>query len=148
MVFTHISREAVPLLRFRSYDHVVVRNGPCAQGRTGPRIRVIGRTDDLLILRGVNVWPSAIKDVITSMRPATTGALRILLPKPGPMVNPPLRIEVEHGHQPTNIVALEKCIEKTLREKLIFTAKVSVVPPGTVERFEMKTKLIFVEGKN
>lgn len=148
MVFTHISREAVPLLRFRSYDHVIVRNGPCAQGRTGPRIRVIGRTDDLLILRGVNVWPSAIKDVITSMRPATTGALRILLPKPGPMVDPPLRIEVEHGHQPTNIVALEEFIEKTLREKLIFTAKVSVVPPGTVERFEMKTKLIFVEGKN
>ena len=81
------------------------------------------------------------------MRPTTTGALRILLPKPGPMVDPPLRIEVEHGHQSTNIADLEKFIEKTLREKLIFTAKVSVVPPGTVERFEMKTKLIFVEGK-
>jgi len=146
MVFTHIVREAVPLLRFRSYDRVKVWNMPSASGRTSPRIRVVGRTDDLLILRGVNVWPSAIKDVITAMRPATTGALRIVLPKPGPMVDPPLRIEVEHGEKPTDPEALARQIEKTLREKLIFTARVSVVPPGSIERFEMKTKLIFVKG--
>ena len=70
MVFTHIDREAAPLLRFRSGDRVTVRNGPCENGRTGPRIRVVGRTDDLLILRGVNVWPSAIQDVVAGFRPA------------------------------------------------------------------------------
>ncbi len=74
MVFTHIDREAAPLLRFRSHDRVVVRNRPChGSGRTGPRIRVVGRTDDLLILRGVNVWPSAVQDVVTGFRPRTPG---------------------------------------------------------------------------
>jgi phenylacetate-CoA ligase len=148
MVFTHITREAVPLLRFRSSDRVQVRNGPCANGRTGPRIRVIGRTDDLLILRGVNVWPSAIKDVITSMRPATSGAMKILLPTPGPMVDSPLKIEVEQGEQTSDTLALGKKIENALREKLIFTASVTIVPPGSIERFEMKTKLIYIEGED
>src|SRR3546814_11727485 len=59
LVYTHLSQEAAPLLRFRSRDHVVVRTGPVASGRTGPRVRCIGRTADLLTVRGVNVSPSA-----------------------------------------------------------------------------------------
>ena len=145
MVFTHIAREAVPLVRFRSHDRVLVNNRPSASGRTGPRIRVIGRTDDLMILRGVNVWPSAIKDVVTAMRPATTGAMRIMLPKAGPMVEPPLRIQVEHGENPGDLESLANKMEQVLREKLIFTSHVEIVAPGTIPRSEMKTKLIYID---
>ena len=59
LVYTHLKREAAPLLRFRSRDHVRLWTGPCRCGRTSPRIRCIGRTDDMLIVRGVNVFPSA-----------------------------------------------------------------------------------------
>ena len=144
MAFTHIDREAAPLLRFRSGDRVAVRNSPCANGRTGPRIRVVGRTDDLLILRGVNVWPSAIQDVVAGFRPDTTGALRIVLSKPGPAADAPLRIEVEHGEEARDLSALARALETALREKLIFTARVEPVPPGTIPRSTMKTRLVEV----
>ena len=144
MVFSHIDREAAPLLRFRSHDRVVVKNTPCANGRTGPRIQVVGRTDDLMILRGVNVWPSAIQDVVTGFRPDTTGAMRILLPKPGPMVDPPLHIVVEHGERAGDLPELANALENALREKLIFTARVALVPPGTIPRSTMKTQLVHV----
>ncbi len=144
MVFTHIDREAAPLLRFRSHDRVVVRNRPCPSGRTGPRIRVVGRTDDLLILRGVNVWPSAVQDVVTGFRPRTTGAVRIVLPGPGPAVDPPLHVRVEHGEAAGDLPALARALETALREKLIFTARVELVAPGTIPRSTMKTRLVHV----
>ena len=144
MAFTHIDREAAPLLRFRSGDRVTVRTGPCDNGRTGPRIRVVGRTDDLLILRGVNVWPSAIQDVVAGFRPDTTGALRIVLPKPGPAADPPLHIRVEHGADARDLPPLARALEIALREKLIFTARVEPVPPGTLPRSTMKTRLVEV----
>ena len=58
LVLTHLRHRAAPLLRFRTRDHVEVKTSPCPCGRTGPRIRCIGRTDDMLIVRGVNVFPS------------------------------------------------------------------------------------------
>jgi len=57
LVLTHLRHRAAPLLRFRTRDHVVVRTSPCACGRSGPRVRCLGRTDDMLIVRGVNVFP-------------------------------------------------------------------------------------------
>ena len=142
MVFTHIDREAAPLVRFRSGDRVVVRTAPGPDGRTGPRIRVVGRTDDLLILRGVNVWPSAIRDVVAGFRPRVTGAMRIVLPRPGPKADPPLHIRVEHGDEAADLDGLAKALEKALREKLIFTARVELVPPGSIPRSTMKTRLV------
>ena len=59
LVLTHLRHQAAPLLRFRTRDHVEVRTSPCPCGRTGPRVRCVGRTDDMLIVRGVNVFPSA-----------------------------------------------------------------------------------------
>jgi phenylacetate-CoA ligase len=142
LVFTHIDRECVPLVRFRTRDRVIVWTEPCPCGRTGLRMRCIGRTDDLLILRGVNVWPSAIKDVLMGMRPRTTGEVQIMLKQPGPRVDPPLHLRVEYGSDVEDLAALKREIEETLREKLIFTAEVELVPPGTLPRFEMKAQLI------
>ncbi|GAB6171223.1 AMP-binding protein [Paradesulfitobacterium aromaticivorans] len=143
LVYTSLNRECVPLIRFRTRDHVEVWNDRCSCGRTGFRMRCIGRTDDMLIVLGVNVFPSAIKDVIGSLRPLTTGEIQVLLPEPGPKVEPPLRIKVEYGsdHE-VELPQLKKQVEGLLRDKLIFSPNVELVPPGTLPRYEMKAQLI------
>jgi phenylacetate-CoA ligase len=142
LVATHLERECVPLVRFRVRDRVVVRTSPCPCGRTAPRYTCVGRTDDMLILAGVNVWPSAIKDVVTSLHPRTTGALQILLGAPPPRVDPPLRVQVEYGPEARDLDALKRELERLIREKLIAKAEVELVPPETLPRFEMKAQLI------
>ena len=69
LVLSHLRHRAAPLLRFRTHDHVQLRTSPCACGRTGPRLRCIGRTDDMLIVRGVNVFPSAVREVVSAFEP-------------------------------------------------------------------------------
>jgi phenylacetate-CoA ligase len=96
----------------------------------------------MLILLGVNVFPSAVKDVITSFRPRTTGDMLILLDKPGPSVEPPLKIQAEYTQGQQNLNALKTELEEALRDKLVFRADVELLPEGTLPRFEMKAKLI------
>jgi phenylacetate-CoA ligase len=142
LVFTHIDRECVPLVRFRTRDQVIAWTDKCACGRTGIRLRCVGRTDDMLILLGVNVFPSAIKDVVMALRPRTTGEIQIVLDRPGPAVEPPLKIQVEHGADVSNLAEFKREIEGLLRDKLIFAANVELLPPGALPRYEMKAKLI------
>ena len=77
LVLTHLQHRAAPLLRFRTRDHVEMRTNPCACGRTGPRVRCIGRTDDMLIVRGVNVFPSALREVVSGFVPQVSGHIRV-----------------------------------------------------------------------
>jgi phenylacetate-CoA ligase len=142
LVYTLMDREACPLIRFRTRDRVTVWTSPCECGRTSFRLRCIGRTDDMLIVLGVNVFPSAIKDVVTSLRPQTTGEIQILLDKPGPKIDPPMKIQVEYSKDVTHLDTLKNEIENLLKEKLVFKADISLVPEGILPRFEMKAKLI------
>jgi phenylacetate-CoA ligase len=142
LVYTLIDREASPLIRFRTRDRITVWTSPCECGRTSFRVRCIGRTDDMLIVLGVNVFPSAIKDVVASLRPRTTGEIQVLLDKPGPAVVPPMKIQVEFSKDVANLNALKHEIENLLKEKLVFRAEVTLVPERTLPRYEMKAKLI------
>lgn len=142
LVATHLERECVPLVRFRVRDRVVVRTSPCSCGRTGPRFTCVGRTDDMLIVAGVNVWPSAVKDVVTSLHPRTTGALQIVLTAAPPRVDPPLQVQVEYGQEASDLGELKRELETLIRERLIVKAEVELVPPETLPRFEMKAQLI------
>lgn len=145
LVATHLARECVPLIRFRTRDRVVVATSPCPCGRTGPRIRCIGRTDDLLIVNGVNVWPSAVSDVVAGLHPDTTGALEIVVPNTPPKVEPPLRVRVEFADG-ADLDALRTRVEGEIRSKLIARAEVELVPAGSLGRTEAKTKLVRVEA--
>jgi phenylacetate-CoA ligase len=142
LVATHLARECCPLVRFRTRDHVVVKTSPCPCGRTGPRWVCEGRTDDMLIVAGVNVWPSAISDVVGSFAPRTTGALRIIVDSDGLAVPPPLRIRAEHGYDAGDLTTLRRELEDRIRDRLIVRAEVELVPPRTLERFEMKARYI------
>ncbi len=143
LVYSHIDRECVPLLRFRSHDWVTVWTDKCECGRTGFRMRCIGRTDEMLKIRGVTVYPSAIKDIITSMRPKTTGELQILLERPPPLVEPPLKIKVEYDKSYLGkLNDLKREIEEALRGKLIFSADIELVESGALPQFEMKASYV------
>ena len=143
LIYTSIDRECMPLIRFRTRDHVIVTQTDCECGRTGFGIRCIGRTDDMLIVQGVNVYPSAIRDVISSLEPETTGAIEIQLKKQPPEGwEPPIHIKVEHGKRPEDLLDLKQKIEALIREKLIFRAQVELVAPDSLPKFEYKAKLM------
>ena len=94
-MLTHLRHRAAPLLRFRTRDHVAVRTSPCPCGRTGPRIRCLGRTDDMLIVRGVNVFPSAVRDVVSAFVPEVSGHVLVRPRARGVTQEPPLPVRVE-----------------------------------------------------
>lgn len=142
LVYTSLDRECQPLIRFRTRDQVEVTKTECECGRTGPALRCIGRTDDMLIISGVNVYPSAVRDVISSLAPAVSGEIQIQLKEPPPTVTPPLAIRVEHGEAPGDLARLKARAEGLLREKLVFRAEVELVPPGSLPKFEYKAKLV------
>ena len=143
LIYTSIDRECMPLIRFRTRDHVIVTQTGCECGRTGFGIRCIGRTDDMLIVQGVNVYPSAIRDVVSSLVPDTTGALEIQLKKQPPEGwEPPIHIKVEHGKGPADLLELKQKIEALIREKLIFRTDVELVAPNSLPKFEYKARLV------
>jgi phenylacetate-CoA ligase len=147
LVYTAIDREATPLVRFRSKDHVIVWTDECECGRTSYRIRCFGRTDDMIIVKGVNVFPSAVRDIISTFVPQVTGNMQIVLNEPGPRVAAPVKIEVEYAPNVGKDVIdeLKIKIEEALRTHLLFAANVKFVPPGSLERFTYKAKLIRFE---
>lgn len=142
LVYTSLDRECVPLLRFRTRDRVSILATSCKCGRTGFKMRCIGRTDDMLIVLGVNIFPSAVRDVVSSFYPQTTGEVQILLDEPGPGVKPPLKVTAEYGSGTQDLPALQKKIEEKIKAVLSVSAAVQLVPPGTLPRFEMKGQLI------
>jgi phenylacetate-CoA ligase len=142
LVLTHLRHRAAPLLRFRTRDHVLVKTSPCACGRTGPRIRCIGRTDDMLIVRGVNVFPSAVREVVSEFAPDVSGHILVRPERPGVKQDPPLPVSVELARDRVSDDALADRIRTRLRDVLVVQTKVELVPYGTLKRSEYKAKLV------
>jgi phenylacetate-CoA ligase len=144
LVYTAVDRECCPLVRFRTRDRIVV-TGRATDG--APLIRCVGRTDDMLIVLGVNVFPSAVRDVVQTLHPRTTGAVQIVLGRHGPRVDPPLRVVAEWGPEPGDLAELASRVESVIRARLSVTTAVTLVPPGSLERSEMKTRLTRIDSR-
>jgi phenylacetate-CoA ligase len=142
LVLTHLRHRAAPLLRFRTRDHVEVRMGSCSCGRTGPRIRCIGRTDDMLIVHGVNVFPSAVREVVSGFAPQVTGNILVQPGAPGVKQEPPLPVVVELAHGGCVEDGLAEAIRARLRSVLVVQTTVELVPFGSLQRSEYKSKLV------
>jgi len=142
LVLTHLRHRAAPLLRFRTRDHVQVRTSPCPCGRTGPRVRCIGRTDDMLIVRGVNVFPSAVREVVSGFAPDVSGHVLVRPKQPGVKQEPPLPVSVELARDRTADPALADAISSRLRDALIVQTEIELVPFGALKRSEYKSKLV------
>ena len=142
LVYTHLVHQAAPLLRFRSRDHVELWNTPCACGRSAPRVRCIGRTDDMLIVRGVNVFPTALREVVNDFSPAVSGMLLVRPQAPGVKQQPPLAVDVELADGGTPDQDLAARIQARIRETLVVSTTINLVPWGTLPRSEYKSKLV------
>ena len=142
LVLTHLRHRAAPLLRFRTRDHVEVRTSPCACGRTGPRVRCIGRTDDMLIVRGVNVFPSAVREVVSGFAPDVSGNVLVRPRAAGVKQEPPLPVAVELARDASADPALADAIREKVRSVLLVQTRVELVPWGSLERSEYKSKLV------
>jgi phenylacetate-CoA ligase/benzoylacetate-CoA ligase len=148
-VYTTFAREATPALRYRSSDHVLVTGaGRCACGRTSPRIRCVGRTDDMLIYKGMNVFPAAIREVaLTAGGDAVEPYLRVWKERADQVrFDDPIPVEVEAaGLLPVERYAeVAARIEAELRSRLQVRAAVALVAAGTLPRGAYKTPLVHV----
>ena len=140
LVYTHLRQEAVPLLRFRSRDHVRVWTGLRPNGRDTPRVRCLGRTDDMLIVRGVNVFPSALREVVSGFAPAVTGVISVRPKAHGFRQDPPLKLVVETTGEASNSLAAE--IQSKIRDTLLVTTEIELVAAETLPRSSYKSQLV------
>lgn len=147
MVMTFLEWEGTPFQRYAYGDLLQVFTTPCHCGRTGLRFKIVGRADDMLIVKGVNVFPEAIQQEILRFVPRVTGFFRIQLGRPGPSVTPPLQIRIEHGPGlgAGEIAELEKEMLRSFRESVRITPKFLWFPPDSIPReTSKKTRLVEV----
>ncbi|MET0260465.1 MAG: AMP-binding protein [Gaiellaceae bacterium] len=142
LVLTHLRHRAAPLLRFRTRDHVRIRMSPCPCGRTGPRVRCVGRTDEMLIVRGVNVFPSAVREVVSSFAPRVSGYVLVRPRADGVKQEPPLPVAVELARGAQADDERADAIRARVREVLVVQTAVELVAWGSLQRSEYKSKLL------
>lgn len=136
LVVTNLGRIGSPVLRYRTGDHVKLSESPCPCGRAFRRLEggVIGRIDDAIIVRGVNVYPSAIENVIRAFPEVAEFAADVY--RKGVMDNLHLRLEVTKGDG----AAVARAVNRAIRDRLGLRVDSSVVAPGDLPRFELKSK--------
>ena len=146
LVYTAFVRDATPLVRYRSRDHAQVIGVRCACGRTSPRIRCIGRTDDMLIYKGMNVFPTAIRDcVLQRFAGRVEPVLRLLKDSPTQVrFDEPIPLEIEAAAplDAAQGAALAREIEAAVRGQLQVRVAVRVLPAHTLPRGTYKNALV------
>ena len=143
LVLTNLGRTASPVIRYRTGDLVARRSDPCVCGRTFARLDggIKARTDDMVNIRGVNVYPTAIESVVRRFVEVTE--FRSTVSHGGAMLSISVEIEIAPG---IDGQAMTKNVSQQLREALGLTVPVHVVAPGTLPRFEMKAQRFVVEN--
>lgn len=131
LVYTALNRQAMPLVRFRSRDHIRVVGSDPLNGRKGVRIRVFGRTDDMLICRGVNVYPGALQDIVNGLKPMTTGLFKISVDFPGHSTDRPLQLRVERGATDASDSVIAERLSASVKNLIGIKVVVEVVPAAT-----------------
>ena len=144
MVLTNLGRTASPVIRYRTGDIVVRRSEPCRCGRTWARLDggILGRADDMVNIRGVNVYPVGIESVVRRLPEVVE--FRSIVARHGSMRSLRLEIEVAPEFEDSNVVASR--VAYHLREALGLSVSVHVVESGTLPRFEMKANRFIVES--
>lgn len=148
-VYTTIRREATPVLRYRSADQIRVEAVTCRCGRTSPKIRCIGRLDDMLIYKAMNVFPSAIRDVLLNrFGDSITGYIQIVKDFPGQVrFDNPIPVDVEVKSTDCDLTSLKKDMEEKVRDLLNVRVSINLVQAGTLPRTQYKTPLVRVRGE-
>ena len=148
LVFTTLTKDAMPLIRYRTRDiSRILDEKKCQCGRTHIKIdRIQGRTDDMFIINGVNVWPSAIEEVLLR-EPLVAPYYQIVIDRVDALDRMTVLVESKTKLGENEKVALAKKLEYELREAILVTPKVEVVDPGTLPRFDGKAKRVVVKAE-
>ena len=145
VVMTTLSKECSPLVRYRTRDISRIITGQCECGRTFRRMdRITGRTDDMMILRGVNVFPSQIEEEIVSF-PEIVPQYQLILTTKGSLDHVELQVETVPDFPFDEVARLQKLtkdLKKALKDNLQIAVDVKIVEPKTIERSEGKAKRI------
>jgi len=140
LVLTHLHRDCQPLVRFRTGDIIAVdETEPCECGCKGMRFRVVGRSDDMVVIRGLNLYPTMIASVINKFQ-ELSGDYRINLERKPPYDHLPVQVELAIGQSDTR--AFNERIEQAIKAKLGATARVEVLPAGSFPVTEGKTNRV------
>ena len=152
MVFTTLTKEAVPLIRYRTRDISRLHTVPCRCGRTSYRMdRVMGRSDDMLIIRGVNVFPSQIEAILVSIE-GLEPHYQLIVDRVGNLDTLEVQVEVTeslfaNADEVKVLQRLEKRISDNMKDYLGVTAKVKLVEPKTIQRSEGKASRVIDRRK-
>jgi phenylacetate-CoA ligase len=150
LVFTTITKEAFPLIRYRTRDISVLYAEPCKCGRTHVRMeRVSGRSDDMLIIRGVNVFPSQIESVLMNIEGVEPHYL-LIVDRQGALDTLEVHVEVNEkvfSDEVKNLQSLGRRIEKDIKDLLGVNAGVKLVEPKTIQRSEGKAQRVIDKRK-
>ena len=143
LVYTHLIKEAQPLIRYRARDVVrILGNGPCACGRTSFRFRILGRSDDMLVVRGINVFPTGVGNTLARLSDRLSGEFQIIVDHPPPHQYLRVRVELAQQVASEQVGDLSQQIAYALREQLNFRAEPEFVPYGTLPRTEQKARRV------
>jgi phenylacetate-CoA ligase len=165
LVITTLTKEAFPLIRYRTGDITSLRTDPCICGRTNARMgRVSGRTDDMLIIRGVNVFPSQVESVLL-MSPQVEPHYRLVVTRRGAMDNMEVQVEIKQDlyHEVSEailsmddvttiaehekMVALKSSIQKNIKDIIGINVGITFKEPGSIERVEGKAQRVVDKRK-
>jgi phenylacetate-CoA ligase len=148
-VKTTLRWRAQPQLRGAVGDVYEMRRVPGPDGGLETRVRVIGRTDDMLIVKGVKLYPAAVRDIVAELSPRTTGQFRIVLEGPPPRVQPPLRLRVERGEGSSadSDDALVSALSERMHARLAVRPMIDVLPAGALARTAHKATMIEMAGE-
>src|SRR5438132_2308490 len=141
MVYTTLTREAMPIVRFLGGDIVRIEGTSCECGRTSFRQRVIGRRDDMFIVRGVNVYPTAILAIVGDFRPRVTGRARVIRKGGASSIEPPVPVEVEVTERHESGAALVTAIANAIHSRSMYACRVELVAESDFGEAGYKTKL-------
>lgn len=143
LVVTNLGRTASPVIRYRTGDIVVKRSDPCICGRTSARLEggILARADDMVNIRGVNVYPTSIESVVRAIPEIIE--FRSTVSQHGALKTLSLEIEVEGGGDSSPTASK---LVRQLRSALGLTVPVQIVDKGTLPRFEMKARRFVIEG--
>jgi len=145
LVFTTITKEAFPLIRYRTRDVSRLMPEPCKCGRTFVRMeRISGRSDDMLIIRGVNVFPSQIESVLMNIE-GLEPHYQLIVDRKGALDTLEVQVEVSEkifSDEVRRLQEMEKGIAKDIKDYLGVTAKIKLVESKTLQRFEGKAKRV------
>jgi len=150
LVVTTLDKWAFPLVRYRIGDLTILNNEPCECGRTHPRImRILGRTDDMIIVRGINVFPSQVESVLMRI-PEIGDNYLIIVDRKGPLDVMTVKVEVTESafsDKIADLMSLSKAVSQQLKGVLNIMADVELVEPGTIPRSEGKAQRVIDNRK-